>query len=175
MADDDFAIVTEDGDVLTDEYGDVLVWAAAPVPPVIPRRPYVESRLRVGQLELGPYTFGCQQTAVTLTPTHETVGSDTVTWCGRTVPASVRTRWTLTGTAVSDFADPAGFVRYAHGADNTTVPFRWTPNATTIPWVGTVKVRAVEIGGTVGRRLTVGWTWPLEGAPARYVDPGPSV
>lgn len=183
MADIGNALLTGDGDdYLIDEYGNVLLWGDPEVPvlPVGPvtRRPVNPSRLRNGLLLFGAggdggyaYDFSCTQTAVKLAPSFSTVGTDVTTICGRKITATRRTSWELQGDALSDFGDPDGFIRFAWQNAGVSMAFRWLPAPLTAAWEGLVTVRPIEIGGSVGKRLTASWAWPIQGAPVRVLDP----
>lgn len=177
MADD--VVTTEDGFDLVDENGDVLIWGeAVPVPApapavVVPVRHVVPSRLRGGRLTFigggdgGPvWEFGCNMSAVRLVPTF-TSGSGATTICGRQIKSVTRTSWTLTGDALSDFSDAAGFVLWAYQYAGQTFGFEWLTSPSGGLWRGIVRVSALPVGGDVGARLMVPWEWPVVGTPTQ--------
>lgn len=157
--------------VLLDPAGLVIGDPTPDIPAGAPR--ILGSRLHVGSLTFdapgGLRDFSCAYASVRLVPSYSTSGSDTTTWCGRVIRADERVDWTLAGRSLADFADPDGFARFAYTYNGTAVPFVFTPNTVARPWVGTVTVRAIPIGGDVNKRLGVDWEWPLVGAPSLQV------
>jgi hypothetical protein len=125
----------------------------------------VPSRLKAGRLLFGgDFEYACHQSAVRLTPKRDTVGSDVTTICGKVIPATVKTSYTLSGDAVSDFNDPAGFQLFAHTHASELWTFEWAPNVNPPTYYGVVRVQPIEIGGEVGARLKASWSWTVEGA-----------
>lgn len=128
--------------------------------------PITESRLKSGTLTLDAVPFATQATSVRLVPSTDEVGDPIEVLSGDETGTDDETTWALVITAIQDFDDVDGFVRFALDNANTKVPFIWRPNNTsTNQFTGTVKVRPVEIGGDVNRRLTTDAEWPLDGAP----------
>lgn len=130
-----------------------------------------ESKLKSGVLTFDPdgagagtpLDFSCQPTNVRITPNHDEDGDPLETLCGDTLGADETRTDTLSITAVQDFTDAAGFQRFSWENDGTVMPFTWTPNADGPTFSGQVKVRAVEVGGDVNKRLTVDIEWPCIG------------
>lgn len=128
-----------------------------------------DSRLKGGTLTLDGQQFGKQMTSVSLEPSENTEGEDVETLTGATLSAEETTSWALNLGAIQDFDDPLGFVEFARANAGEDVAFSWLPNAAGAPtYSGTVKVRAVTIGGDVATRLTTTKAWPVVGdiAPA---------
>lgn len=126
-----------------------------------------ESKLKNGTLSFGgatPIDFACQATNVRLTPSFDE-GDVTETLCGDSITGDIKTTWVLAGTSIQDFDDPAGFQMYAFSLNGENVPFTWKPNTTGGTWSGTVRVKALEIGGDVNTRLTTDFEWSISGAP----------
>lgn len=124
-----------------------------------------DSRLAGGTLTLDALSFAKQMTSVTLTPSTDEDGEDVETLSGATIEADETTSWTLDMGAISDFNDPAGFIEFARSNAGAIVPFSWQPNATGPTYDGTVRVRAVAIGGDVKARTTPDTSWPVIGDP----------
>jgi hypothetical protein len=128
--------------------------------------PITESRLKSGTLTIDALPFATQATNVRLVPKTDEVGDPIEVLSGDEQSAEDETTWSLVITAIQDFDDVDGFVRFAMDNAGTSVPFVWRPNASsTNQFTGTVKVRPVEIGGDVNKRLTTSAEWPLDGAP----------
>lgn len=128
--------------------------------------PITESRLKAGTLTLDALPFATQATNVRLVPSTDEVGDPIEVLSGDELTTDDETTWSLVIEAIQDFDDVDGFVRFALDNANTLVPFVWRPNATsTNQFTGTVKVRPVEIGGDVNKRLSTTATWPISGAP----------
>lgn len=123
-----------------------------------------DSRLSGGTLTIDAVAFAKQMTSVGLTPTTSTNGDAVETLSGATIDPDEVTAWTLDVGAIQDFDDPAGFVEFARANAGQLVPFSWKPNAAGAPtYAGTVRVRAVAIGGQVATRLTNTTSWPVIG------------
>lgn len=129
----------------------------------------VESKLKTGKLTLGtPGTeFACQQTNVRIVPSFNEEGDAVETLCGDTLAPATTTEWALQGTSIQDFDAPGGvsFQQYSWEHNLQEVPFTWQPNTTAVKYVGTVQVRALEVGGDVNTRITTDFDWPVSGQP----------
>jgi hypothetical protein len=135
--------------------------------------PVVQSKVRSGLLQLQGAaantweTFSCQPTAVAITPTNTegTTGDELEVLCGDKIPGDATSEEkgaTLDITAIQDFDDPNGLQRYAWVNDGQTRAFRWRPTADAQDlWEGTVRVRAIGVGGTVGERLDQTFSWTI--------------
>ena len=132
-----------------------------------------DSRLKGGSLTLDAVaTFAKQMSSVKLTPSTDEDGDPLETLDGSKIEADEVTTWELELGAVQDFDDPAGFVEFARANAGELVPFEWAPNAVGAPtFAGTVRVRAVEIGGEVASRLSTTATWPVIGDPVPTYAP----
>lgn len=138
--------------------------------------PIIDSRLKTGLLTVDGVQYATQVTNVTLSPDSKEDGDSLETLSGDTVLPAEKTSWTLKVEAVQDFDDAAGFVNSAMTKAGDDVAFTWRPGpAVTSPsYTGTVKVRAVDIGGDVGSRLTTSAEWPIQGTPVvAYPPVGP--
>ena len=124
-----------------------------------------DSRLKGGTLTLDAQPFGKQMTSVSLEPSEAEEGESIETLTGATVEPDEVTSWVLNLGAIQDFDDPAGFVEFARANKGEIVPFTWDPNAGGPSYTGTVRVRAVTIGGDVATRLTSTKAWPVIGEP----------
>lgn len=136
--------------------------------------PIEDSRLKGGTLTLDAQPFAKQMTSVSLEPSEDTEGDPVETLDGSTIEADEVTSWVLNLGAIQDFDDPAGFVEFARAQRGELVPFSWKPNNTAEAptYTGTVRVRAVTIGGDVAGRLTTSKAWAVVGEPtATYPTP----
>lgn len=132
--------------------------------------PFHDTRLGPGTLTFGsaPLEVGFQVNACTLTPApDETDGTPTL--AVPEPPPEYKNKYTLDGTAINDFTNPAGFQRYAMDNDGSEVEFVWTPNSdefsTPAALTGTVQMRAFPMGGTVGELITTDFSFPVIGLP----------
>lgn len=130
--------------------------------------PFKDSRLGPGTLAIGvaPGTeFGHQIGAVTLTPAVDSTDG-TPTLADPEPPPLTTTTYTLDGTAVNDFTDPAGFQRYCFDNDGEEQDFTWTPNTPDAAVLtGQCTVRAFPMGGNVSEQLTTDFSFPVTGKP----------
>lgn len=136
--------------------------------------PPTDSRLGPGTLTIGELTeTGCQMSNVRLTPEHSEEEGVPVLCDPDPVP-TFKTKWTLNGTAIQDFelAAATGFQEYCRASNGLEKPFTWVPNtnyggATKVQYSGTVQIRAVEIGGEIGKQITTEFSMPVKGDPVR--------
>lgn len=123
-----------------------------------------DSRLKGGTLMLDAVPFAKQATECALTPSVAEEGERTEVLSGAVIEPEEVTSWTLDLNAIQDFDDPAGFVEFARSNAGQIVSFSWEPNETGAPtYAGTVRVRAVKIGGTVAARNNSDTSWPVIG------------
>lgn len=134
--------------------------------------PVVESKIKFGTLTFGSetpgpvFTASCQPTAVALVPTATDVGEAVEVLCGDEIPPDTNTTWAMTLTAIQDWGSETGFIPWTLTNDLVTMPYTWAPNGPTgVTYTGNVQVRALQIGGDVGVRITSDATWPLTEAP----------
>lgn len=127
--------------------------------------PLNDDRLKGGVLTIDGKQFADQATAVRLVPDTDEVGESLEVLSGLTIRPEDETTWTLRIDAVQDFDAPLGFQAFTLAKGGTVVPYIWKPNATGVSYAGTVRVRPVEVGGDVNKRLTAGGTWPCQQAP----------
>lgn len=133
----------------------------------------VESKLRTGSLKFGAtgseVEFSCQATNVTIASTYNESGDPVEVLCGASLPAATTVAKSLKVTAIQDFDDPAGFMRYLRTHELEDVPFSWQANPTAEIASGTVQCRLGDWGGDVNKRLTTAPELPittLDWAPA---------
>lgn len=132
-----------------------------------------QSKVRNGSLVLGGLDtsaggveFACQASAVSITSDFEEDGDELETLCGDTVLPDTTQTSTLKFTAVQDFEDAAGLVRWSWEHSLEVVEFSWTPDVTKTPRItGSVQARRLDLGGEVGKRLTSDAEWPIQGDP----------
>lgn len=127
----------------------------------------IDSRLKSGTLTIDGHAFASQATNVRLVPKTDSGGDPLEVLSGDTTTADDETTWSLVVRAVQDFDDPAGFVNFSLTNAGDEVPYSWKPNsgADTPTFTGTVKVRPLEVGGDVNKRLTTDAEWPCTAAP----------
>lgn len=136
--------------------------------------PLTDSRVGPGTLVIGELTsVECQMSNVRLVPEHNEEDG-VATLCDPEPVPETTTAWTLQGTAIQDFELPAatGFQEYCRANNKAEKPFTWTPNTnyggtTKVQYTGTVQIRAVEIGGEVGKQITTEFSMPVKGEPVR--------
>lgn len=132
-----------------------------------------ESRVYHGKLVLGGTApgvggtdFSCQPSNVMVTASASTSGDDLETLCGDSILAETSLAWELDFTAIQDWEDPTGLIRYSWDNALKTVPFQWIPNdGKTVEITGTVQVQPLDLGGDVNARLTSDAAWPIAGTP----------
>lgn len=127
--------------------------------------PITSSKLKTGTLTLDAMPFATQATNVRLVPEVDEQGDPIETLSGDQEGADEVTTWTLAVTAVQDFDDPAGFVKFCFDNAGQSVPFSWEASATSPEWSGSVTIRAVEFGGDVNTRNTTEAEFPVIGTP----------
>lgn len=136
--------------------------------------PIEDSRNKGGVLILDAQPFEKQMTSVELVPSEEEDGDRLEVLSGEVIEPDEITSWELQLGAIQDFVDPAGFVEFARTNKGELVSFVWAPNGAGQPaYSGTVRVRAVTIGGEVASRLTTTKAWPVIGDPDRHEDYDP--
>ena len=132
-----------------------------------------DSRVYHGKLVLGGTApgvdgtdFSCQPSNVMVTASASTSGDDLETLCGDTILAETSLAWELDFTAIQDWEDPQGLIKYSWDNALSTVPFQWIPNDTkSVEITGTVQVQPLDLGGDVNARLTSDAAWPIAGTP----------
>jgi hypothetical protein len=131
--------------------------------------PFKDSRQGPGTLLIGtaPGTeYGFQASAVKLVPSVDSTDG-TPTLAVPEPPPLTTTSYSLDGTAINDYTDPAGLQRYCYDHDGEEQDFVWTPNtADAAVLTGRLTVRAFEMGGDVGVQVTTDFSWPCTGKPA---------
>ena len=126
----------------------------------------VESRLHKGTLTLDGEDFSCQPSNVTVTASPSTSGDDVETLCGDTILAETTLAWELDMTAIQDWTDPDGLVKFTWDNALRQVPFVWVPNgAETVEISGIVQIQPLDLGGDVNTRITSDAAWPINGTP----------
>lgn len=135
--------------------------------------PPIDTRLGPGTLKLGAplVDYGAQISNVLLEPsTDEEDGTPTL---GDPDPLpEVAESWVLTGEAVQDFEEEAGFVNWCFDHALEVVAFEWVPNSDAgQKWTGNCLIKSVPIGGDVSAQNTSAFEFPVQGTPVR-VAPG---
>lgn len=137
--------------------------------------PPVDSRLGPGTLSLGTTltTAGCQMSNVKLVPEYdEEDGLPTL--CDPAPPPEITEKWKLTGTAVQDWEEDAGFIEFCRTNAKSVQTFSWVPNTSLTPvitYAGSVQVRAVEFGGDVAKQNTSDFEFAVVGVVTRTSAP----
>lgn len=122
-----------------------------------------ESKLHDGSLTLAGTEFSCQASNVTLTPEYKEDGDPVPVLCGVTLPVATTVSWTLKVTAIQDFSDPDGLMRYLREHLLETVAFTWKAAPESETASGEVQIRLADWGGDVAKRLTTSLEWPIVG------------
>lgn len=133
--------------------------------------PPIDSRLGPGTLTLGGTEYGAQIANVTLEPsTDEEDGTPTL---GDPDPLpELSESWVLTGEAIQDFEEAAGFVNYCMDNALSVVAFVWEPNTdAATQYTGNVLITSVPIGGDVSTQVRSSFEFPVQGTPARTDPP----
>lgn len=124
--------------------------------------PVTISKQKAGTFTLGATEFACQQKTITITPPEQSDDQPEEVLCGDVLPDDSKSIWKLEITAVQDFTDPDGFLKYTWDNDGTSVAFVWAPVATDGPsFTGTVLVSAAPVGGEVNRQLDSEISWTI--------------
>jgi hypothetical protein len=125
----------------------------------------VESKLRTGRLVLSDGTttvdFACQPTSVIIKSSYKEDGDPVEVLCGDTLPAATTVAKSLVVTAIQDFDNPAGFMRYLRDHELQEIEFAWQANPAAEVAAGTVQSRQGDWGGDVGKRLTTAPEMPI--------------
>lgn len=122
-----------------------------------------ESKLHDGLLTLAGVEFGCQATNVTITTDYNEDGDPLPVLCGAELPVATTASKTLKITAVQDFDDPAGFMRYLRDHELETIAFTWQASPESETAAGSVQIRQGDWGGDVKKRLTTAPELPVIG------------
>jgi hypothetical protein len=125
----------------------------------------VESKLKTGTLKFGPsgaqVEFACQATNVTISSTYTEDGEPVEVLCGTNLPAPTTVQKVLKITAIQDFDDPDGFMRYIRQRELTEVDFSWQASPAAEIASGKVQARLGDWGGDVNKRLTTAPEMPI--------------
>jgi len=134
--------------------------------------PTVAHRLGPGSLMIGATgtakEFAVQTTKTTLTPSVDSE-DDINTLDGGTLGGDETETWELTGTIHQSY-DAASLLKYCFdirfSKTNIALPFKFVPLDTGAQeWSGTVKLRALDVGGDVKKQNTSDFSFPLVGEP----------
>jgi hypothetical protein len=125
--------------------------------------PITDSRVREGVLTLDGTSFATQATNVRITPSHEEQGARIEVLDGSEILPALKRRNTLAIEAIQDFTDADGLIAFSWSTDTTEQTFSWTPGPDAPTYSGSVQVLAIEVGGTVGERLTTTAEWEIVG------------
>lgn len=134
--------------------------------------PPIDSRLGPGTLTLGGVERGAQLSNVMLEPSQDS--NDGTPTLGDPDPLpEVTESWVLSGSAVQDFEESAGFVNYCMDNALSVVAFVWTPNTDAgVAYSGNVLVTSLPIGGDVSVQNTSDFSFAVQGTPVRADPPG---
>lgn len=125
--------------------------------------PITDSRVREGVLTLDGDSYATQATNVRITPSHEEQGARIEVLDGSEILPALKRRNTLAIEAIQDFDDADGLIAFSWNTDTTEQAFSWTPGPNSPTYSGNVQVLAIEVGGTVGERLTTTAEWEIVG------------
>lgn len=126
-------------------------------------------KLGPGVLDLGetasPTEFGGQVVTAELTPEYETEDDRTVL-SGDVIAGEESETWTLSGEFLQEYMS-GSLLFWCQENAGTVVPFTFTPRTDgDLTCTGSVKVRAVKVGGEVKATNTTEFTFPVVGAVA---------
>ncbi|MFC8038744.1 hypothetical protein ACFUOZ_05270 [Paenarthrobacter sp. NPDC057355] len=133
----------------------------------------VAHRLGPGSLLIGATgsekEFAVQTTKTTLTPSVA-AEDDINTLDGNTLGGDETETWELTGTIHQSY-DANSLLKYCfdnrYSKTKVALPFTFIPlDSGTQEWTGTIKLRALDIGGDVKKQNTSDFSFPLVGEPA---------
>jgi hypothetical protein len=129
--------------------------------------PTTVSKLK-GTLHLGDAVAGVDaeaQVSAIGTPQTVTRDSPLTVLTGDVVQAGATYSWSLTGTMVLDWTDPAGVFYWVHTNQGTEQPFTFEPVGTTGPTIaGNVVVDGWNLEELNSGALVVSkFTWPVQG------------
>lgn len=95
--------------------------------------------------------FACDAKSIKVTPSNDKDGDDVTLACGTVLAAPRKRTFTLNGTGIQRFDDPAGLQAYAYAHDGESVHFRLKLNDGDSPiYEGTIVIEALEEGGDAG-------------------------
>lgn len=122
--------------------------------------------LTFGATGAGQLVASCRPSAVLLNPTASDVGDTVEVLCGDSINPETQIAWTLDVTAFQDWdqAVTDSLQQWALANAGTDQPYEWKPNAAGT-FKGTVTVQPIPIGGAVGTKATVDFSWKCTGAP----------
>lgn len=114
------------------------------------------SKLGPGRLKLGStgteQEFGTQCTAVALEPDVEE-GDELTVLSGDVLDGDDEYTYNLTGTALQDYSGMTSWIVWCKENQGVVLPFEFVPNNEAgLAVTGSVKIRAVKIGGDVKER-----------------------
>lgn len=130
-----------------------------------------ESRLKGGSITIDALVFSSQPNSIELEPSTDEEGDQIEVLSGETIDPEEISSWELNLGVIQDFDDPDGLVEFARANAGEVVPFILKPNAGVLTYEGTVRVRAIKIGGTVNTRLLSEVTWPVITGPTPDYGP----
>lgn len=109
--------------------------------------------------------FSAMISSITVTPTTE-AGESYVVLSGDVSPGEETTTWSLDFTTYQNLR-ANGVIDWAFKNRAKRVPFEFRPvdGETSAQITGTVIVRPIAIGGTIGQKNTSDVSWPLVGEP----------
>lgn len=126
----------------------------------------VESKLKKGKLTLDGKSFACQATNVTIASnyTGDTAGEALETLCGDQLSggeAGTTVTRNLNITAIQDFDNPDGLMRFLRDNELSDVDFMWQANSKAEIAEGQLECRVGDWGGDVAKRLTSSLSLPI--------------
>lgn len=133
-----------------------------------------ESKVRNGTLTLGGEDFSCQPTSVLIASSYNEDGDPVEVLSGEGLPADTTVDKTLNITAIQDFDDPDGLMRFLRDNELTTVPFGWKANSDGAQVAsGQLQCRVGDWGGETNKRITTELELPIAGK-VDWSDPAPA-
>lgn len=127
----------------------------------------VQSKQRNGTLMLGgTLQVNAQTKNVKISAKISGAGDSLELLSGDILSGDGETEWTLSGSAIQDWSDPAGLTQFSWDNHDQDVAFTWAPAGANGPtYAGTCHVVALDVGGDVGKRLEHDFEWACSGKP----------
>jgi hypothetical protein len=130
-----------------------------------------ESKVRDGTLVLGSEFFSCEPTSVLIASEYNEEGDPVEVLCGEGLAADTTVNKSLNITAIQDFNNPEGLMRFLRDNELRTVPFMWKANQEGAQVAnGQIQCRLGDWGGEVNTRLTTDLELPIVGT-VSWTDP----
>lgn len=126
------------------------------------------SKQRMGTLTLDGEPFEAQQRSVSIIPPEQSDDQPDEVLSGDPLEDEDPEVWKLGLTAIQDWENPTGFLKFTWDRHGEAVPFVWAPKGAGGPtYAGTVRLSAGLVGGEMNRRTESELEWTItSGKPA---------